>query len=108
MVEVPPDTLTVTMFCPYCAPTLRLQLGGLHVAVMMVVPPVLAVTVSPLGGAVVVPVLVVAATDATPAGTELHVKVGVMLVPLVSRTSATNPCVPAGARLKVVFELFAS
>jgi hypothetical protein len=45
VVVVPPETFTVTRFCPYCGATLRLQFGVLHVAVMVVVPPVLAVTV---------------------------------------------------------------
>jgi hypothetical protein len=85
-----------------------LQFGGLHVAVTILVPPVLAVKVSPFGGAVVVLVLVVAATVPTPAGTDVHVKIDVMLVPLVSSTSAIRFCVLVGERLKTVLELAAS
>ena len=87
---------------------MRLHCGVLHEAVTMLVPPVLAVKVSELGGTVVPVVLVVGATVPTPAGIDDQVKIGAMLVPLVSSTSAMRFCVFVGARLKTVFELLAS
>jgi len=108
VVVVPPETFMVTIFWPYCGGTLRLQVGGAHVAVTMLVPPVLAVKVSELGGGAVLVVLVVAARVPTLAGTGDHVKIGAMLVPLVSSTSAIRFCVLVGERLKTVLELAAS
>jgi hypothetical protein len=43
-----------------------------------------------------------------PAGTEAQVRIGAMVTPLVSRTSAVRACVPAGARVKDVFDPAAS
>ena len=108
MVVVPPETFMVTTFWPYWGATLRLQFGGAHVAVTMLVPPVLAVKVSEFGGGAVLVLLVVAARVPTPAGIEDHVKMGAMLVPLLSSTSAIRFCVLVGERLKTVLELAAS
>jgi len=91
------------MFCEYCGFTPMLQVGVAQVATIVVVPPVFVVTVAEL-----VVVLVPRLTEATPVGTELQVKEGLIETPLESITSATKDCVFVGARLKVVFELLAS
>ena len=78
-----------------------MQSGVLQEAVMVAVPAAAEVTV-----AVTAPEAPV--TVELPDGIELHVTMGVMDTPLVSRISAVRACVPAGERVKVVFELLAS
>ena len=100
MVEEP-VVVTVTTFWPYCGLTFRLQFGVLQAAEMMAVPEAPAVTV-----AVTAPEAPV--TVELPIGFEDQVNSGTTETPLLSMTSAVRDCVPAGARVKDVFEPAAS